>query len=228
MAVDSLMLEPFVGAAIAAVLLCAVFLLHCGCLGMTPQHPVTRTLRHFAVADFAACVLVMANQAADATGDGCRVLAVLLHYAILAVFAWFLMMALAMLWRLNARRNRALKPTSVALFMSLAWALPAVPVVISMLSSWNRTYSDSGFCWIASSTTRDYALVLLVALLAAATLAVLLGDHFVLESMAPPAGVARMVGPKKRKKKERKKERRKKENNEKKKEERKKKERKKI
>ncbi|KXJ29080.1 uncharacterized protein LOC110252281 [Exaiptasia diaphana] len=115
------------------------------------KSPRTIVLMNICVAIGIVCILVIAEGTARATKVGCTVLAVLLHYFLLAVFCWFLCEGL-LLYLLIVKVIGGKVEEKVKFFMLFGWGFPLLTVAISLGATQIEGYGYHGLqtaCWLS-------------------------------------------------------------------------------
>ncbi|KXJ28919.1 Adhesion G-protein coupled receptor D1 [Exaiptasia diaphana] len=115
------------------------------------KSPRTIVLMNICVAIGIVCILVIAEGTARTTKVGCTVLAVLLHYFLLAVFCWFLCEGL-LLYLLIVKVIGGGVGEKVKYFVLFGWGFPLLVVGISLCATQTEGYGYHGLqtaCWLS-------------------------------------------------------------------------------
>ncbi|KAK3746252.1 hypothetical protein QZH41_005286 [Actinostola sp. cb2023] len=117
----------------------------------TLKAPRTIVLMNICVAIAVVCGLVIAEGTTRDTKVGCTVLAVLLHYFLLAVFCWMLCEGV-LLYLLIVKVIGAEVEEKVKFFLLFGWGFPLIIVGISLAVTQTQGYGyygDQTACWLA-------------------------------------------------------------------------------
>ncbi|XP_048581998.1 uncharacterized protein LOC116611752 isoform X2 [Nematostella vectensis] len=125
------------------------------------RSPRAIVLLNICLAVAAVCILVIAEGTARNSQKGCKALAILLHYFLLAVFCWMLCEG-ALLYIIIVKVIGGKPEEKVKYFLLFGWGFPAIIVAISLGATQTKGYGYHGAqtaCWLSVDNGLIWAFV---------------------------------------------------------------------